>query len=74
VSLPGLTNLYPENFSNPKIIHFWYILSTTFFNLGSRYGSAVKWWNEKINEIKRSRVRSPARATIFLNTLFVAWI
>jgi hypothetical protein len=21
----------------------------------------VKWWNEKINEIKRSRVRSPAR-------------
>jgi hypothetical protein len=31
--------------------------------MGSRCGSAVKWWNEKINEIKRSRVPSPARAT-----------
>jgi hypothetical protein len=30
---------------------------------GSRCGSAVKWWNEKINEIKRSQVHSPARAT-----------
>jgi hypothetical protein len=30
-------------------------------NLGSRCGSAVKGWNEKINKIKRSRVRSPAR-------------
>jgi hypothetical protein len=25
---------------------------------GSRCGSAAKWWNEKINEIERSRVRS----------------
>jgi hypothetical protein len=27
----------------------------------SRFGSAVKCWTEKINEIKRSRVCSPAR-------------
>jgi hypothetical protein len=26
----------------------------------SRWGSAVKWWNEKINEIEGSRVRSPS--------------
>jgi hypothetical protein len=39
---------------------------------GSRCGSAVKGWNEKINEIKRSRVCSPARETFFLKKLF-AW-
>jgi hypothetical protein len=33
---------------------------------GSRCSSTVKWWNEKINKNKRSRVRSPARATFFL--------
>jgi hypothetical protein len=32
---------------------------------GSRCGSAVKWRNEKLNKIKRSRVRSQARATFF---------
>jgi hypothetical protein len=32
-----------------------------FYALGSRCGSVVKWWTDKINEIKRSRVRSPAR-------------
>jgi hypothetical protein len=32
-----------------------------------RCGSAVKWWNEQINEIKRSRVRSPSPGN-FLKT------
>jgi hypothetical protein len=36
------------------------------FSTRSRCGSAVKWWNEKINKIKRSRVRSPVRATFCL--------
>jgi hypothetical protein len=31
--------------------------------MGSRCCSAVKWWNEKINEIKRSRVCTLGRAT-----------
>jgi hypothetical protein len=30
---------------------------------GNRCGSAVKLWDEKINNIRRSRVCSPARAT-----------
>jgi hypothetical protein len=33
--------------------------------MGSRCGSAVKWWNEKLNESKRPRVHSPARANLF---------
>jgi hypothetical protein len=31
----------------------------------SHCGSAVKWWNEKINKIKRSWVCSPALATFY---------
>jgi hypothetical protein len=42
------------------------VLATKIFlKMGSRCGSAVKRRNEKINENKRSRVRSPARATLF---------
>jgi hypothetical protein len=37
--------------------------------LGSHCGSSVRWWNEKINEIKRSRVRSPARQVFGMYTL-----
>jgi hypothetical protein len=43
--------------------------AVNFYNFykhwGSRCGSAVKWWNAKINENKRSRVCSPARATFY---------
>jgi hypothetical protein len=37
---------------------------------GSHCGSAVKWWNEKINKIKRSRVCSPAWED---NTILFRW-
>jgi hypothetical protein len=41
-----------------------------FENKGSRCGSAVKWWkNEKINDIKRTWVRSPPRATSLKKSL-----
>jgi hypothetical protein len=42
--------------------------------LGSHCGSAVKWWNEKINENKRSRVCSAARANLFKIFSFVVCI
>jgi hypothetical protein len=41
----------------------------TIEKMESRCGSVVKGWNEKIKEIKRSRVHSPVRAT-FYNILF----
>jgi hypothetical protein len=41
------------------------------FTQGSRCGSAIKWWNEKINENNRSWVRSPARATLFFKICYL---
>jgi hypothetical protein len=42
--------------------------------LWSRYGSVVKWWNEKINENKRSQVRSqPGQRLKKDEIIYIRW-